>query len=64
MVEFRDLQLYFKATQERFRKAKTLEERRELLAISREIIEEARRQIAGRRAQMSSSIRFIPRSEY
>ncbi|MGB6667222.1 MAG: Crp/Fnr family transcriptional regulator [Candidatus Acidiferrum sp.] len=42
MVEFMNLVSYFKATQERFEKAKTHEERRDLLAVSNEITREAR----------------------
>jgi hypothetical protein len=49
----RSLNSYFAATQERFANAETFEERRELLAISSEIIREALDQIAEQRAQVS-----------
>jgi hypothetical protein len=53
MGEFRDLQSYFRATQKRFEQANTQEERRACLAISREIIRQAKDQITELRAQVS-----------
>jgi hypothetical protein len=53
MGEFRDLQLYFWETKERFEKAKTHEERRAYLAISKEIIGQARNRITELRSQVS-----------
>ena len=44
--QFRSLQAYFKLTRELFEKARTLQEKHELLAISPEIISEAKLQMA------------------
>jgi hypothetical protein len=52
--QFRSLQSYIKLTRDRFEKAETLEEKRELLAISREIVSEAQHQIAEFRARVST----------
>jgi len=61
--EFSNLRSYFKATQMRFAKAETFEERRELLAISREIIREALDQIAAQRAQVTAQVSSVIQSK-
>jgi hypothetical protein len=55
MGEFRDLQLYFWETKERFEKAETHEKRRAYLAISKEIIGQARNRITELRVQVSTA---------
>jgi hypothetical protein len=62
MVESNSLRSYFTATQERFAEAETFEEKRELLAISREIIREALDQIAEQRAQVAAQVSFAIQS--
>jgi hypothetical protein len=54
MDEFQNLVTYFKATQERFENATTNEERRALLAISREIIRTAHCLIADSRREIQA----------
>jgi hypothetical protein len=49
--DFHALQSRFKSTRERFNKAKTLEEKHELLAIAWQILREARKKLAQSRAQ-------------
>lgn len=53
--EFKKLESDFKATQIRFKKARTLEEKRELLELSWKIIQQARERIAEFRAQISTA---------
>ncbi len=48
--EFESLRLDFEMVCERFKRAETHEEKLELVAISKEIVKEARRQIAEYRA--------------
>jgi hypothetical protein len=53
--EFKKLRSNFEVTRKRFEKAKTLDEKHELLAISWEIIREAKVKIAEYRRQVSSA---------
>jgi hypothetical protein len=53
--EFKKLESDFKATQKRFKKAKTLDEKRKLLVISWKIISDAKCKIAEFKAQVAAA---------